>query len=100
MRIDIETSWLVEQMPSFVVNDAMTFALRREGLPDAVIAKLIASRPAGPVGWDALVAVVQPGDTLWYFQSPKAAWNERAGRSGLAVVRDGAPIYAIVTSMS
>jgi hypothetical protein len=50
--------------------------------------------------WEALKAVMQPGDELWTFASPPDSWQDLAGRAGVAVVRDGNPIKIIVTSMN
>ena len=51
-----------------------------------------------PVGrWDALVAGMQPGDELWWFESP---WGLLSGCKGLAVVRQGEIVDFFVTVQS
>jgi hypothetical protein len=50
--------------------------------------------------WEALKAQIQPGDEIWTFASPEDSWIHYAGRAGVALVRAGAPIKAIVTVMN
>ena len=50
--------------------------------------------------WEALKSHMQPGDQLWTFMSPQKSWEALAGRSGIALVRDGAPIEVIVGAMN
>jgi hypothetical protein len=50
--------------------------------------------------WKALKAAMQPGDELWTFFSPADSWKHLAGRAGIALVRDGNPIEALVTVMN
>lgn len=50
--------------------------------------------------WDALVARMIEGDELWTFRSPKGTWRHRRGREGIALVRNGLIINAIVTMMN
>jgi hypothetical protein len=50
--------------------------------------------------WEALKAEMQPGDELWTFSSPADSWQHLAGRAGVALVRDGNPIEALVTVMN
>jgi hypothetical protein len=51
-------------------------------------------------GWLALKAKARPGDQFWYFMSPPETWRHRAGRSGVALVRDGIPVDILVTRMN
>lgn len=50
--------------------------------------------------WDALKAQMQPDDELWTFSSPPKSWEDLAGRSGIALVRDKTVIASIVTMMN
>ncbi len=50
--------------------------------------------------WEALKTHMQPGDQLWTFMSPPKSWEDLAGRSGIALVRNGAPIEIIVGAMN
>ena len=50
--------------------------------------------------WEAIKAAMQPGDELWTFSSPADSWQHLAGRAGVALVRDGNPIEALVTVMN
>ena len=47
--------------------------------------------------WESLKASMQPGDEIWTFASPEDYWKNHAGRAGVALVRAGVPIKAIVT---
>ena len=44
--------------------------------------------------------LVIDGDELWWFCSTGDSWKNLAGRAGLAVVRDGKPIYSIITMLN
>jgi hypothetical protein len=50
--------------------------------------------------WEALRAEMQPGDQLWTFSSPPASWQGLAGRSGIALVRNGAPVKILLGAMN
>ena len=50
--------------------------------------------------WDALKAEMRPGDEIWTFSSPEESWRHLAGRSGVALVRQGKVIMTIVTLMN
>ena len=50
--------------------------------------------------WQELKAAMQPGDELWTFASPAKSWEDLAGRAGIAVVRNGIPIKALVTKLN
>ena len=50
--------------------------------------------------WEALKAQMQPGDELWTFASPAESWQHLAGRSGIALVRDGNPIRVLLGAMN
>jgi hypothetical protein len=50
--------------------------------------------------WEALKTHMQPGDQLWTFMSPPKSWEDLAGRSGIALVRNGAPIEVIIGAMN
>ncbi len=47
--------------------------------------------------WETLKALMQPGDEIWTFSSPGESWAALAGRAGIAIVRQGRVIGAIVT---
>ena len=50
--------------------------------------------------WEAFKTHMQPGDQLWTFMSPPKSWEDLAGRSGIALVRNGAPIETIIGAMN
>jgi hypothetical protein len=50
--------------------------------------------------WQKLKGGIQTGDRLQRFESPAASWEDLAGRAGIALVRDGEAIDAIVTLMN
>ena len=50
--------------------------------------------------WEALKTHMQPGDQLWTFMSPPKSWEDLAGRSGIALVRNGAPVEVIIGAMN
>lgn len=43
---------------------------------------------------------MQPGDQLVHFVSSADSWKHLAGRAGIALVRDGKVIAAMVTMMN
>ena len=50
--------------------------------------------------WKALVDLMHEGDQLWTFTSPPETWQALAGRSGVALVRDGRIVGHHVTLMN
>ncbi len=50
--------------------------------------------------WEALKTHMQPGDQLWTFISPPKSWEDLAGRSGIALVRNGVPLEVIIGAMN
>lgn len=40
------------------------------------------------------------GDELWYFEAPEELWTQHVGSSGLALVRSGQIIHAVVQTMN
>jgi hypothetical protein len=50
--------------------------------------------------WEALKAEMQPGDELWTFSSPPPSWQDLAGRAGIALVRNGAPVKILLGAMN
>jgi hypothetical protein len=50
--------------------------------------------------WEELKARMRPGDELWTFSSPAHFWEKKAGRCGIALVRDKKMVSAIVTLMN
>lgn len=48
----------------------------------------------------SLIATMQEGDELWSFCSDSESWENRAGRSGSAVVRNGEIIHTVVIMVS
>jgi hypothetical protein len=50
--------------------------------------------------WEKLKAEMKPGDLLMRFASPVESWERLAGRTGIALVRDGKVVDAIVTMVS
>ena len=50
--------------------------------------------------WEALKTHMQPGDQLWTFMSPPKSGEDLAGRSGIALVRNGAPVEVIIGAMN
>jgi hypothetical protein len=65
------------------------------------------TRPEGgvPFGgqnerWERLKASLQSGDQIWTFYSPPVTWEHCAGRSGVAVVREGRVVDCLITMMN
>jgi hypothetical protein len=65
------------------------------------------TRPEGgvPFGgqnerWERLKASLQSGDQIWAFYSPPVTWEHCAGRSGVAVVREGRVVDCLITMMN
>ena len=50
--------------------------------------------------WEALKADMRPNDEIWTFSSPARSWEDLAGRAGVALVRDGQAIKAVVTMLN
>lgn len=50
--------------------------------------------------WERLKSEMKPGDKLVRFASPVESWRNLAGRAGIALVRDGRVIAAMVTLMN
>ena len=50
--------------------------------------------------WELLKSEMIEGDELWSFNSPADSWRHLAGRSGIALVRNGEVIQALLTMMS
>jgi hypothetical protein len=68
---------------------------RIERFPDA-------AKPFGFMNgeWEAMKAQMRPGDALWTFSSSSDSWQHYAGRSGIALVRNGTPIKTLVGRMN
>jgi hypothetical protein len=43
---------------------------------------------------------MQDGDEVWMFSTSETSWDNRCGRSGVCLVRDGEEIYHMVTRMN
>jgi hypothetical protein len=50
--------------------------------------------------WESLKAEMKPGDEIWTFASPDDYWKNYAGRAGVALVREGNAIKAVVTVLN
>ena len=50
--------------------------------------------------WDRLQAAARPGDAFWRFHSPDQAWQAKAGRSGVVLLRGGAVVCTVVTLLN
>ncbi len=50
--------------------------------------------------WQALRAKQRVGEEIWTFSSPVDSWKHLAGRGGVALVRSGKVIRAIVTILN
>lgn len=50
--------------------------------------------------WNELLAQKRDGDELWEFNSSPASWDRRSGRAGLTLLRNGAEVACLFTSMS
>lgn len=50
--------------------------------------------------WQELLSAKQPGDEIWEFRSPPDTWRMLMGRAGVALVRNGEIVVAIVTIMN
>ena len=44
--------------------------------------------------------VIQDGDVVWRFSSPRESWMYLAGRAGLALVRDGQIVHSFTRILS
>jgi hypothetical protein len=42
----------------------------------------------------------QPGDEVWYWSTPPASWERKAGRAGFVIVRNGKFVFNILTLMN
>jgi hypothetical protein len=52
------------------------------------------------VEWESIKRQMQPGDQLVRFVSSFESWEHHAGRAGIALVREGKVVAAIVTLMN
>jgi len=61
-----------------------------------------AAKPFGFMNaeWESLKAEMQPGDELWTFSSPPESWQDLAGRAGIALVRNGAPVKILLGALN
>lgn len=50
--------------------------------------------------WEQLKTQLSDRDELWEYSSPPETWRTLSGREGIALVRNGEVIFAIVTRMS
>ena len=50
--------------------------------------------------WRDLLAEMRAGDELWTFSTSQESWDNRAGRGGVSLVRNGKEISYIVTMMN
>ena len=50
--------------------------------------------------WRKLLEQMTPGDELWEFASSPESWAKMAGRSGIALVREGEIVDSIITMMN
>jgi hypothetical protein len=50
--------------------------------------------------WQQLKTSLQPGDSLWTFRSSVESFRARAGRCGIALVRNGKLVKQLVTMMN
>jgi hypothetical protein len=76
-----------------------------EAWPVTLIERLTVAQAADALGgtaasWDALRAALRPGDQLWRFRSPEAAWRARCGRAGILLLRDGVAVHTMVTMLN
>ena len=93
----VPAAWLIEKIS---VEDA---EMAHPGINDERVQRFPdIARPFGFQNgeWEALKAQMQPGDEIWTFASPEDSWIHDAGRAGVALVRAGAAIKAVVTVMN
>lgn len=76
------------------------FIMQKEYFPKDWLKKKISVEQAKTDYLEALLAQMIRGDELWEFSSPEESWNALAGRAGIALVRNGKIIDAIITKMS
>jgi hypothetical protein len=50
--------------------------------------------------WVELLAAMNEGDEIWSFSSSDNSWQHLAGREGVALLRNGQVVTAIITCMS
>ena len=88
--------WLVEQV-TVAQAEAANPGIRDE----RVERNPNAAKPFGfnNEKWEALKALMKPGDELWIFSTPAESWQNLAGRRGIVLLRDGKAIAEIVTMM-
>jgi hypothetical protein len=57
--------------------------------------KLTAEEAAGPLPWP-----VRPGYEVYWFSTSEESWRHLAGRSGMALVRDGKIVDTYISIMN
>lgn len=101
---NIRPDWLVEELPSFQLEEAARYELARWELVDAgpaQVEEFVAGiKPKFRTEWQKFISAALPGDSLWAFRSPRETWNDLAGRAGFAIVRNGKPVAALMTMIS
>jgi hypothetical protein len=50
--------------------------------------------------WRELLAEMQDGDELWTFSTSDESWDNRCGRAGISLVRNGKEVTYIVRKMN
>jgi hypothetical protein len=76
---------------------------RRKSSPEAVKRARVRGARAESPGEDfftRMIARMEPGDELRKFENAPGAWKRRCGRRGYVVLRDGKPMFAIVTVLN
>jgi hypothetical protein len=94
------------QIPKDWLQTQITVAEAEAAYPGIADDRVKTSPEAGkPFGfrhaeWEALKTHMQPGDQLWTFMSSPKSWEDLAGRSGIALVRNGVPVEVIIGAMN
>ena len=47
-----------------------------------------------------LLEALEPGQELWYFESPQETWNSLCGRAGYAIVEAGKIVDTHITTLN
>lgn len=94
---DMLTSWLVTQITVDEAERTNPGVTDERAKTDAAIAKPFGFQNAQ---WEAMKAMMQPGDALWTFSSPPDFWAHLAGRAGIVLQRGDHTVAEIVTIMN
>ena len=87
----MKREWLQKKLET---TDYVTLAseeIRSSGIVDKAAERDLLDRLAKAphwARWEEFIRVMQPGDELWYYTSPKETWENLCGCAGYAIVRN------------